>query len=212
MSSVKQRLEEGWIQARVVLEIIGKPKEHVEKTMQDYVGKIKKEADLEVLHADINEVQKQETGAQGDELLKEVWATFAEIEILFKNLPKITYFCFEYMPSSIEIIEPQDLHANGNELTGFFTDLQFRLHQVDMVAKQQKSETMFWENNTKGLLTNFLTMLLVNRELNSAELAKLTGVKVETLEDFLDELIDEGKIEMAGDKYRRVLDGRKEQG
>lgn len=212
MTSVKQRLEEGWIQARIVLEIIGKPKEHVEKTMKDYVEKIKKENEMEVLHVDINEVQKQETGVQGDKLIKEIWATFAEMEILFKNLPAITYFCFEYMPSSIEIIEPQDLHTNGNDLTGFFTDLQFRLHQVDMVAKQQKSETKFWENNTKGLLTNFVTMLMVNRELSSAELARLTGVKVDTMEDFLDELIDEGKIEMVGEKYRRVLDGRKEQG
>ncbi len=210
MATLRQKLEEGWIQARIVLEIIGKPKAHVEKTMQDYVEKIKKEKDLEVLHVDINEVQKQETGAKDEKMVKEMWATFAEVEILFKNLPKITYFCFEYMPSSIEILEPQNLKVNGNDLTGFFTDLQMRLHEVDMIAKQQKSQTMFWESQIKGLLMNFVMVALSNRELTSDELSKITGVQKNTLEDFLDELVDKNEVEMVGEKYRKVLDGKKQ--
>ena len=39
---VKEKLDEGYIQSRVVVEVIGKPKEHVEKTMQEYVDKIKR--------------------------------------------------------------------------------------------------------------------------------------------------------------------------
>lgn len=211
MATLRQKLEEGWIQSRIVLEIIGKPKEHVEETMKGYIEKIKKEKDLHVLKVDINEVQKQETGAQGDQMVKEMWATFAEVEILFKDLSKITYFCFEYMPSSIEIIEPQNVQASGNVLTGFFSDLQMRLHEVDMIAKQQKNQTMFWENQIKGLLRNFVTVALSNRELGSDELAKITGVQKNTMEDFLDELVDKGEIEMIGEKYKRVLNGRKEQ-
>ncbi|MCK4589307.1 MAG: hypothetical protein KAT77_02610 [Nanoarchaeota archaeon] len=210
MTSVKQRLEEGWIQARIVLEIIGKPKGHVEKTMQDYVEKIKKEKDLEVLHVDINEVQKQETGAKDEKMVKEMWATFAELEILFKNLPRVTYFCFEYMPSSIEIIEPQNLQVNGNDLTSFFTDLQMRLHEIDMIAKQQKSQTMFWESQIKGLLRNFVMVALSSRELTADELSKITGVQKNTLEDFLDELVDKNEVKMVGEKYRKVLDGKKQ--
>ncbi len=209
MVKLGQLIEEGWIQCRIVLEIVGKPKEHVEKTMKGVIEKVKKEKDMKVLDAHIADVKKRETGAKEEGMIKEMWATFAEVEIIFKDLIKITYFCFEYMPASIEILEPQSLKLKAIGLSEYFNDLQLRLHQVTMVAKQLSSKSMFLEKNLQGLLTNFVLVVLTGNEMTSDQLAKITGLEKERLEDFLDKLVDENKVEMAGEKYRRVLDGGK---
>ncbi|MBW2963408.1 hypothetical protein KY306_01380 [Candidatus Woesearchaeota archaeon] len=209
MVKLKQLIEEGWIQCRIVLEIVGKPKEHVEKTIKEVVEKIKKEKGMKVLDAHIADIQKKETGAKEEGMIKEMWATFAEIEIIFKDLIRMTYFCFEYMPASIEILEPQKMALQAINLSEFFNDLQLRLHQVTMVAKQLNSKSIFLENNLQGLLTNFVLVALTNNEMTSEQLSKITGVEKERIEDFLDKLIDEGRVEMVGEKYRRLLDGGK---
>jgi len=209
MASTKQKIEEGWIQARVVLEVVGKPKEHVEKTIKEIVRKVKKEKDLEILDEHIAEIKKQKSGAEGEGVIKELWATFAEMEILFKSLTTITYFSFEYMPSSIEIVEPQSITIPAINLSEFFNDLQLRLHQVDMVIKQLQNKNSFFNKNMLGLLKNFILILLSAKERTPEQLARLTGVNKDTIEDFLDRLIDEGKVEMEGDKYRRTDGGKK---
>lgn len=209
MKEIKQRLEEGWIQCRIVLEIVGKPKEHVEKTMKGIVEKIKKEKEILVADEHLAEVRQQETGAKEEGMLKDMWATFAELEILFKDMVRITYFCFEYMPSSIEILEPQTLNIKAIDLSEFFNDLQAKLHELNIAAKQLKSQSIFLQNNLQGLLNNFVMILLSKKELTAEQLSRITGVKKETLEDFLDKLVDEGKVEMAGENYKVVLDGGK---
>lgn len=205
MVNIKQKLEQGWIHFRTVIEILGKPKEHVEKTIKIYIEKIKKEKDLIIIEEHLAEIKKQETGAQEKGLLKELWSTFAELEILAKNPLTITYFCFDYMPSSIEIIEPQNLTFTASEASGFFNDLQARLHQLDMIAKQMKSQTLHLHQNIHNLLKNYLTVLLSKGELTSEQISKFTGLDPDTIEDFLDTLIDQKKVEMHGEKYKLIL-------
>ena len=38
MVNIKEKLEKGWLHCRVVIEVIGKPKEHIEKAIQESVS------------------------------------------------------------------------------------------------------------------------------------------------------------------------------
>ena len=201
MVDVKKRLVEGWLHCRVVIELIGKPKEHIEKTMRGYVDKIKKEKDIEVIDERIADIRKIDTKAKQEGILKEVWATFAELEMVVKGPMTLTYFCFDYMPSSVEIIGPEKLSYSNLEMTEFFNDVQSRLHQLDVLVKQMKSEVIFLRKSVSDLLKNFMMVLLAKGKLTADQLSKLTGVKQETLEDFLDGLVDSGQIKMEGENY-----------
>ena len=213
MTNIKQKVEEGWIYCRIVVEMLGKPMEHVDKSIRGVLDKIKEEKDFIVIKGKLAKPKKRDTGAKEAGVIQEMWSTFAEVELLFKNLTAITYFCFEYMPSSIEIIEPQNFSARAIEMSEFFNDLQSRLHQVVMAAKQMKSKELFLNKSINGLLNNFIFVALSsNPELSSDQLAKMTGVHKERIEDFLDRLVDEGKVEMNGEKYKRALDGGKKSG
>ena len=202
MVDVKKRLIEGWMRCRAVIELVGKPKEHIESTMKSYLEKIREEKDIEVVDVQISDIEKRETGAQSEEVMKDLWMVFAELDMVMKEPMTLTFFCFDYMPASIEIVEPASLTYSNDNLTEFFNDLQARLHQLDLIAKQLKSEVLFLRKSTKSLLQNYVMVLLRKSTLSSEQLSRLTGVEKGRLEDFLDDLIDQGKIVMDKDKYK----------
>lgn len=177
------------IHFRTVIEVLGRPKEHVDIALRGYVEKLKQDQNYKVLHVEFADFKKQEN--------QELWAGFAEVEAKAKSIKDLISFCFDYMPSLIEIIEPSELSVSEEELSLFLNDLQAKLHHVDMVAKQVKLENDFLKRNLTALLRNYVTVLLrKGGSMTSEQLCTLTGVDKDKLEDFLDTLLDEGKVDL----------------
>lgn len=202
MADVRKLLEEGWMRCRVIIELAGKPKEHVEKTMKDYVEEIKKEQGIIVLEEEVAALKQLATGEQDEAQMKDIWTTFAEIEMMIEKFERLTTFCIMYMPASIEIIEPEHLHMTSNKFTAFFNDLQARLHQLDMVTKQTKTEVIFLRKTLNGLLKNYVYVLLKKQPLGADQLSMLTGVSQPIIEEFLDTLLEKGQVVMDGELYK----------
>src|SRR3989338_2372750 len=104
------------IRCRTIIEVLGKPKEHVESSIKDYVEHIKKDSELVILKEEFSEIKEQ----------GKLWSQFVELELVVKGTNKLIGFCFEYMPSSIEIIKPESLDMSNAELASFLNDLQAR--------------------------------------------------------------------------------------
>ena len=115
------------IRCRTIIEVLGKPKEHVETALNQYIGHIKEDSELVVLNEEYSDVKEQ----------GKLWSKFAELELVIKGTRKLISFCFEYMPSSLEILKPEHLIMRNAEISNFLNDLQARLHNVDMIVKQQ---------------------------------------------------------------------------
>jgi hypothetical protein len=120
--------------ARVVIELAGFPKEHIEEVMQKIIEKIKE--NFEVIRAETFDSIELKDKMSG------FWSIFSELELKFNDINSITLFCFEYMPSSIEILEPEELRFASTEIAGFLNDLLGRLHEYDMVVKNLQAENM----------------------------------------------------------------------
>ncbi|MEK6863095.1 MAG: hypothetical protein AABW53_00140 [Nanoarchaeota archaeon] len=176
------------IHFRAVIEVLGKPKEHVDSALKGYIQKLKEDTHYVVIKEELADLKKHEEN--------DLWMVFAELEIKTASLTPIIDFCFEYMPSLIEIIEPHELKISSADVSSFLNDLQAKLHGVDMLAKQLKMENQILHQTTSSLLSNYIAVLLRQNNLTSEQLSKLTGVKLDMLEDFLDKLIDGGKIDL----------------
>ena len=122
------------ILVRSVIEVAGFPKDHIEEVMKKVVDKIKE--NFEVVKAEIFDSVELKDKLTG------FWSVFTEIELKFDDINAITLFCFEYMPSSIEILEPEELKFGSMEFGGFINDLLARLHEYDMVVKNLQAENM----------------------------------------------------------------------
>ena len=122
--------EQVHMRCKIIIEVLGKPKEHVEKSLKMYVDKIKNDSELIVLNEEFAEAKEKE----------KLWATFVELELVIKGIPKLIAFCFDYMPSSIEIIKPTELSMDKSTIEDMINDLQARLQDVDMMIKKKKNE------------------------------------------------------------------------
>jgi hypothetical protein len=177
---------------RAVVELLGRPKEHIEKTIRSYVDKIKNDEGFTVLREEFSDAKQQE----GTEL----WATFVELEMK-TTLNHLIRFCFEYMPSIIEILQPDKIIFTDEQLSTIINDLQACLHQVDMIAKQVKVENDIYKKNMTRLFRNYVTVLLSKNDLTSDQISQLTGVPTDLIEDYLDIMIDENRVKMEAGKY-----------
>ncbi|MBU0627821.1 MAG: hypothetical protein KKC75_01420 [Nanoarchaeota archaeon] len=180
------------IRCRAILEVIGKPKEHVEKTIKMLVDKVKEDPEISILNEKYAEIQPLE---------KTMFSTFVELEMVFKGLPAVTGFCFDFMPSSIDIEKPEQLTLKNRDLSNFFNDLQSKLHSVDTVAKTLKAERDFLRRNMDTSISNLITVLIKINKNTTEELSKFTGINQEEMEKHLKKLIDEGKIKKEEDYY-----------
>src|SRR3989344_1244375 len=120
------------ITAFSVIEILGSPKEHVEKVVQMVIDKIKNENGIKLVGGKAYEAKK----------VKELWTSFAEVELEFEEMDKLVGFCFDYMPSSVDILEPDNININSGNFTQLLNDLLAKLHQYDMLAKNLRAENI----------------------------------------------------------------------
>ncbi len=178
---------------RAMIEVLGKPQEHVEKALQTYLKSLKEDEKFKVVEQEIGEIQKQDKD--------ELWATFADLEIKTEKVEHLISFCFDYMPSTIDIIEPAEITLKDIEVTNFLNDLQAHLHRVDMIAKQIKVENDIYKSNLGSLMHNYIKILLTKGDLTAEQLSKLTGVTQDQLEDFLDKMIDKKIINLKKGMY-----------
>jgi len=182
------------IRCKTIIEILGKPKDHVEKTLRMYTDKIKNDSDLIVLNTEFAKAEEKE----------KLWSTFAEMEMVVKGIPKLIAFCFDYMPSSVQILKPEELSLKRATIEDFANDLQARLHQVDMIVKNQKNENEFLRKNMNTILQNSILITLTSGNLNKEKLSKITGITEKELLIFVDKLINENKIKEENGLYSLV--------
>ena len=191
MSEAEKQGERAHIRCRTIIEVLGKPKEYVEDALKQYIEHIKEDSELVILNEDYSEIKEQGN----------LWSKFVELDLVIKGTRKLISFCFEYMPSSIEVVKPEHLIMTNPELSNFLNDLQARLHSVDMIVKQLKAENDFLKLNMSAILHNAILICLKVSKLSLEQLSQITGVDKKELEVFVEQLLKENKIKKENDLY-----------
>ncbi len=131
------------IKVRAIMEIMGSPEEHVNKTMNMVVEKLKNSDYFECISEKVSESTKIED--------RPFWSKFVEAELEFKELDMITGFCFDFMPSTIEILEPSKAEFDRETMNNLWNDLIARLHQYDMLVKNLHAENVVLKREMEKL-------------------------------------------------------------
>tara|TARA_Y100000310_G_scaffold302635_1_gene340134 strand:- start:454 stop:870 length:417 start_codon:yes stop_codon:yes gene_type:complete len=123
------------IQTKVVIEILGKPKEHVDTTIKKYVDKILE--NFKVTNHVLYEAEELK-----DEKFKGMFSSFVDFDMNFKDFNSLVIFCFDFMPSSVEIVNPKRFDLDSEEVMSFLNDLMTKLHDLDMMVKNLSAENV----------------------------------------------------------------------
>jgi len=124
------------IKANTIIELAGFPKEHIEATMQDVIEKVKKVKGMKISKTEIAETKQE----------KDIFSIFTEFEVEFENFDAMLLFCFNFMPSSLEISEPDNLNVKLEDLQNMVSDLIGKLHQYDTGVKRLLLENRALKN------------------------------------------------------------------
>jgi len=191
MAETEKQGAHAHIRCRTIIEVLGKPKEHVENATKEYIEHIKKDSELVVLSQEFSEIREQ----------GKLWSQFVELDLVIKGAQKLISFCFEYMPSSLEVLKPESLSLANAELSSFLNDLQARLHNVDMIVKQLKAENDFLRHNMNAVLHNTVLICLRMSKLSLEQLSQVTGVEKKELDAFVEKLLKDNKIKKENELY-----------
>ena len=131
------------VQVRTIIEIVGAPEDHVNKTMGLILKKLDESIGLKVTKKDLFKAKKIKD--------KPFWSTFVEIEMKVSSLDTLMGFCFDFMPSSIEILNTEELGIKNEDTTSFLNELLGRLHQYDMTLKNIFAENMILKEEIEKL-------------------------------------------------------------
>ena len=179
------------VTAKVIIEMLGAPKEHVEKTLRDYVASLADDKRLRVINQTIEPAEER----------NKLFTAFVELELEFTGVDKLIDFCFEAMPSSIEILEPEQLVFNSIALANILNDLQARLHTVDMSMKQLSAQIGVVDRNAMNVLHNFIRFLIKDGGKTVQEMAPIIGIHPNQLNAFLEKMDASGKIVLRDGTY-----------
>tara|TARA_Y100000310_G_scaffold138289_2_gene137245 strand:- start:44889 stop:45329 length:441 start_codon:yes stop_codon:yes gene_type:complete len=122
------------LKVKAIIQVLGAPENHVQETLKKVVGKVKEVKEIQVLKEELADTQQMED--------KKLWSNFAELELQVKEMGALVNFCFDFMPSSIEILEPEKIGGTREPLTNLLNDLIARLHQYDMLLKNLHAENL----------------------------------------------------------------------
>ncbi|MEM4271298.1 MAG: hypothetical protein QXO70_04365 [Candidatus Pacearchaeota archaeon] len=117
------------LQIDIVLEILGRPKDHVKTALEQLVDRLGKEKDVKILNKKIHEVKEINDK-------KDLFTSFAEVSLELNSLNSFFGILFAYMPANIELISPEKIEITNNELTELGNKLIARLHDYDAITKK----------------------------------------------------------------------------
>jgi hypothetical protein len=116
-----------------ILDIIGRPPEHLVETLENLIKEMSNEKGVEVKSKSIKEpVLMKES--------KQFYTTFAEIEIEVEDMLYLAMLMFKYMPAHVEVISPEIIAVSNNSWSEILSELTRRLHAYDEVARLMQLE------------------------------------------------------------------------
>lgn len=115
---------------RSIIEVVGFPEEYIADAIKKIVDNIKEKPYIKIKSYNIAETKKYE----------KMFSTFAELELEFQDLISVLNFCFDYLPSSVEIIQPENINQRSVDFAGFLNDLMLKLHEYNIVIRNLQAE------------------------------------------------------------------------
>ena len=120
------------IKAVMMYEMMGRPKEHLKKSLEEFIDKIAEGKNIEITKKEIKEPVAVEMEKK---LSQELFTTFAEIEFEFETLNQVFQVVMNTLPANIEILEPTEMRLKSFEASTILSEMAVKLHQYDEVAK-----------------------------------------------------------------------------
>lgn len=108
---------------------MGRPPEHIEQALRDLALKISSDKGVQLIDQVLHEPKSVE---KTDNL----WIAFGDLDLEFDSARHFFNTIMSYMPSHVEIYEPENLKMDASEFNELSNFIMGKLHNYDSIAKQ----------------------------------------------------------------------------
>lgn len=143
-------MAEKTILANFIIEILGRPPEHIIEALKDIIDKAGKEKGVKMINHKIHE--PKELKENSDDVQSKLYTSFVEVEAEFESLENLLNISFNYMPSNFEIISPEEIVLKNERITEIITAINLRLHKYDEIAKKMVMDNKILESRLKEIV------------------------------------------------------------
>lgn len=123
---VEKKVNDGWIHARMIIEVLAISKEAAESALEKHVQGLRQEKRTRIIKEQFHDSVKVQNPNPN---LSEGWSQIVEIEYIAQDFDELVYVVMNYAPSSIELIAPSELNISIGEAQGFLTSLAGMIHK-----------------------------------------------------------------------------------
>lgn len=135
-------MSEKEIRARMSVELIGTPAELLPKMLEKMMVKFKEREGVKVLREEF--LEPKPVG-------EKIYSSFVDVECNVNNIETLLGLVIDFAPSSIEIVEPEEVIMNTNEFQAIVNDLVAELRRVDTQMKQISMQNFALNQRIKAL-------------------------------------------------------------
>ncbi|MBI3334658.1 hypothetical protein HYZ97_04170 [Candidatus Pacearchaeota archaeon] len=118
---------------RMVLEILGRPPEHISQALKMIVARLEKEQGVTFKDIHFHEPRLAKDA-------QNLFTSFVDLTVELDSMHRLWGILFNYMPANIEIISPERLMLRNDELNHAANQLVHRLHDYDAITKNVIAE------------------------------------------------------------------------
>ena len=117
----------------MIVEIAGRPAEHLKAALSQHIGVLNQVNDIEVHSINVSSPKEIEM----ENVLKgsEMFTCFAEVDFEVESFSRLSEIVFDFMPSSVEVIEPSKVSLDPSEASNLLNNIAGRMHRYDEIAK-----------------------------------------------------------------------------
>ena len=117
------------LKARMIIEIMGRPPEHIKEALNTLVIKMGSEKGVKLIDKKYHEPKIVKEA-------KNLHITFAEVDAEFDSLEHFFSIIMGYMPSNVEIYDPEKFRLDSNDINSLSNYIMSKLHRYDEIAKR----------------------------------------------------------------------------
>jgi len=117
------------LQVRLVFEVLGRPPENVTEALELIVNKISSDKGVHLIEKTVHPPVEIKDA-------KGLYTSFAEVLLELDSISNLFTMIFAFLPSHIEVINPESLELANTDLNDLANRLTVRLHQYDAIAKK----------------------------------------------------------------------------
>lgn len=120
----------------MIVEMAGRPAEHLTKSLEEHVSILRQIKDAEVHEIKVSEPREIKIDEKAEvKKGEEMFTAFAECDFEVPSFSRMSETMFDFMPSSVEVIEPSNVSLEISEATDLLNNISGRLHRYDEIAK-----------------------------------------------------------------------------